>query len=173
MRPQLPPVFVPQPLDKSGTLETQLQIGDLFFYLETDAGGTAEPVLTLAASAKVQADLSHEWDTNSLNIAFGETIVVIDTINNPLTWKRPFFENIGPLLIELVLPIIGQMFDKLPAADLRMSVTMRTSCKSRICSSSAPPATYSALRRVVKPGRLTALPHLTDQRRRSPWSAFF
>lgn len=120
LRPQLPPVFVTQPLDKSGTLETQIQIGDMFFYLETDATGSPETVLTLSAAAKVEAILSHDWDTNSLDIEFGDATVTIDTIDNPLSLTEGLFESIGPLLIELALPIIGELFDNftLPTFDV-------------------------------------------------------
>jgi len=107
IRPQLPPVFRFSQT-KSGTLETEIQLGDMFIYLYADGAGGPEPVLTIAVSSKIPVDITHDWGTNSLNLEFGDVLAVADTINNPLDMPENLFEGFAPLVVELLLPILNE-----------------------------------------------------------------
>jgi len=105
IRPQLPPVFIVSP-DKAGTIATEIQIGDMFIHLLVDDGGAGTPVLTLSVSAKIPTEISHLWEDNSLNVAFGEMDVVVDTVSNPTGLPENLFEGIAPMLVEFILPLL-------------------------------------------------------------------
>lgn len=108
VRPQLPPVMIFSS-GKAGVVATEIQLGDTFIYLYADGPSGSEPVLTLAISAKVPTDISHDWDTNSLEIGFGTVEATGDTIDNPYDMPEALFEDIAPYLIELVFPLLEQL----------------------------------------------------------------
>ena len=111
IRPQLPPVMVINPA-KAGTIETEIQLGDMFIYLLADTGGgNPEPVLTISASTKIPTDITHVWEDNSLNVAFGDVDVYVDTVANPLSLPEGLFEDIAPLLVDFILPILSQAIE--------------------------------------------------------------
>jgi hypothetical protein len=107
IRPQLPPVMVMN-TGKAGSVETEVQLGDLFIYLYADTPTGPEVALTLAASTQIPTEISHDYDTNTLTIEFGTITAVADTIDNPLDIPEGLFEDIAPLLIELLLPILDE-----------------------------------------------------------------
>jgi hypothetical protein len=105
IRPQLPPVML-RSNGKAGTIGSDIQFGDMFIYLYADGPSGSEPVLTIAVSATIPTDISHEWASNSFTFTFGAVTAVADTISNPLAMPEGLFEGIAPMLVELVLPIL-------------------------------------------------------------------
>lgn len=122
--PDLPPVMVLQPVTgKSGTLETQIQIGDMMVYIMADdasAPGGQRPVLSLSISAILPTNIEHIFETNSLLVEFGTPIVFVDTVNNPAMLSESLFEDLAPLLVELIMPILTQAIEgiTLPTFDV-------------------------------------------------------
>jgi hypothetical protein len=84
------------------------------------APGGQRPVLSLSVSAILPTDISHEFETNSLLVDFGTPIVFVDTVANPAMLSESLFEDLAPLLVELVLPILTQAIEgvSLPTFDV-------------------------------------------------------
>jgi len=122
--PSLPPVMLLTPITgKSGTLETQIQIGDMMIHLLADdatAPGGHRPVLSLSVSATIPANIEHVFETNTLTVNFGTPIVFVDTVSNPAMLTESFFEDLAPLLVELIMPILAEAIEgfTLPTFDV-------------------------------------------------------
>ncbi|HPM76834.1 MAG TPA: hypothetical protein PK961_07065, partial [bacterium] len=124
VRPLLPPVFIPY-VDKAGTLNVQVQMGDAFIHLY-NAEPPEDLLLTLSASAIAPATLTHDSADNTFNISFGTPEVVVDTINNPLSLNETLFEQLAPTLVELFLPLLSSLIGDiaLPALDENWILTV-------------------------------------------------
>jgi hypothetical protein len=120
IRPQLPPVIMMNQ-SKAGTIETEVQIGDLFIYVYADTLEGQEVVMTLSVGVKLPTIFSHDYEDNTLGVDFGEAYVIVDTIDNPLTIPEGLFEGLAPLLVQLILPILSEALDSFELPDFNIS----------------------------------------------------
>jgi len=107
-RPLLPPVMLFGALDSA---VADIQMGDLLLHMYVKPSGEDEILLlTVAVSMDIPITLDIPFPENSLEIAFGTPIVVVDLIAEPfIDFNDTVFDAFIPVLVEFILPVLGQM----------------------------------------------------------------
>ena len=108
IRPLLPPIIIFEPA-KSSVMPAEIQMGDALVHLYVVDGGTESLVLTLATTIFMPVLITHDYQTNALSVVFQDVEVYVDTVSNPLGLNEALFEDLAPVLVELVLPLFEQL----------------------------------------------------------------
>ena len=114
----LPPVIIVAPPARGtdGAIPVEIQIGDLIVNMMVDGAEGEKPFIEMAVSIKLPADMDVLFPDNVFVFDFCDPVISIYTISEPQIdfENNNLFEEIAPLLIELLTPYLGDLLGGIP-----------------------------------------------------------
>ncbi len=119
LRPMLPPVLVVATQQRgaitdSNGIPVEFQIGDMIVSMFVD-DGQEHLFLEMAVNLIMPAAMGIKFPDNTIQLDIHDPVLYISVIREPLMdFDDALFEDIGPLLVDLLLPLIGGLLEGIP-----------------------------------------------------------